>query len=316
MSLITLFSRPLIVNYKSSILSQATLFTLISWIINILYPWIIVYQTDGLWKKVDYFWEKPEIHFKYDCIMLIKLRNMTTIPSDQIVWTSFPQFNNQLDQKMIRVPFITNHEDDLDLDGNYDKLTMQLVLPLEEKEKISSIKLILFFTYELKVNIDLKMDSQIILESFTDNQASKLSIVGDIKFNQKLPLPNHKLLFKSNSIFDYTDSNDLIQSSIDKMLTASQSQIFSTSMKSNSLYLWTDGSNRGENKFTIDVNLNYSDDLFHYTPGFWNTIKWAWIQYFSIYIVVYWIIQKIRLFVFHNQITSTMVITETKSHGD
>lgn len=84
----------------------------------------------------------------------------------------------------------------------------------------------------------------------------------------------------------------------------------------NTLFLWNHGYERNLDKFTIDIKLNYQDDLFHYIPGFWCTMKWAWIQYLSIYIVFYWIIQKIRCFVFHNQITSSMVFTEIKSHGD
>uniref|UniRef100_T1K6L4 Transmembrane protein 231 n=1 Tax=Tetranychus urticae TaxID=32264 RepID=T1K6L4_TETUR len=224
MSLITLFSRPLIVHYKSSKISQATLFTIITWIINILYPWIIVYQTDGLWKKVDYFWEKPQVNFKYDLIMMAKLKN-TSISSNQIIWSSFPQLNNQLDQKKIRIPFISNYESDLNNDDVYDQLDMKLVLPTEKTEKISSIKLILFFTYQLKVNMNLKMDSQLILESFTDEPPSKLSIIGDLKFLQKVPLPNDQLLLSTGSIFDYVDSDDSIKTSIDNMLTESTSQV-------------------------------------------------------------------------------------------
>ena len=43
-----------------------------------------------------------------------------------------------------------------------------------------------------------------------------------------------------------------------------------------------------------------------YTPGFWQVIKWGWVQYLSILIVFVFFMSKVKNFVFSQQILPTI----------
>lgn len=52
------------------------------------------------------------------------------------------------------------------------------------------------------------------------------------------------------------------------------------------------------NKFEMNVNVVYPEHKVYYKTGFWQIIKWAWIQYLSIYIVFSWFLKKIKDYIF------------------
>jgi len=47
--------------------------------------------------------------------------------------------------------------------------------------------------------------------------------------------------------------------------------------------------------------------LSSYAPGFWQVIKFAWIQYFSVLAVFMYLVGKMRTFIFQNQLVTTIV---------
>lgn len=52
-----------------------------------------------------------------------------------------------------------------------------------------------------------------------------------------------------------------------------------------------------------------------YRPGFWETIKFAWIQYVSVLLVFLWVFQHIQTFVFQNQVLPTTTVPPFKQHS-
>ena len=55
----------------------------------------------------------------------------------------------------------------------------------------------------------------------------------------------------------------------------------------------------------IEANIRYAEAEVKFTPGFWNVIKWAWIQYAAILIVVLYVVDNIKNFAFRNQLVPT-----------
>lgn len=51
-----------------------------------------------------------------------------------------------------------------------------------------------------------------------------------------------------------------------------------------------------------------------YRPGFWETIKFAWIQYVSILLIFLWVFERIQRFVFQNQVLTTVPVPVGKPH--
>lgn len=49
--------------------------------------------------------------------------------------------------------------------------------------------------------------------------------------------------------------------------------------------------------------------MYTYLPGFWEIIKFAWIQYVSILLIFLWVFERIKRFVFQNQVVPTVPVT-------
>ncbi len=58
--------------------------------------------------------------------------------------------------------------------------------------------------------------------------------------------------------------------------------------------------------FTLDVELTYPVLTVTYRPGFWQLLKFAWIQYLAIFIVFWWVLSRVQSFVFQNQVILTV----------
>lgn len=57
-----------------------------------------------------------------------------------------------------------------------------------------------------------------------------------------------------------------------------------------------------ESEFAVSLQLRYPEHLLYYKPSFWQMLKWAWIQYFVLYIVVAWIAEKLKQYVYNNRL--------------
>uniref|UniRef100_A0A6I8PCI9 Transmembrane protein 231 n=1 Tax=Ornithorhynchus anatinus TaxID=9258 RepID=A0A6I8PCI9_ORNAN len=58
--------------------------------------------------------------------------------------------------------------------------------------------------------------------------------------------------------------------------------------------------------FVINAIIRYPVE-----PGFWEMIKFAWIQYISILLVFLWVFERIKIFVFQNQVVTTVPVAPT-----
>lgn len=56
----------------------------------------------------------------------------------------------------------------------------------------------------------------------------------------------------------------------------------------------------------ITADIHYAEQEIIYKTRFWQLIKWAWIQYFSILALFIFLSRKIKKFVFQNRILQTI----------
>ena len=74
-----------------------------------------------------------------------------------------------------------------------------------------------------------------------------------------------------------------------------------TTILTNSYTIWTPGHLLDES-FVIDIHIKYPEQFLIYKPGFWEVIKWAWIQYISLFLIIYLIARKIKAYLFQNNL--------------
>lgn len=51
-----------------------------------------------------------------------------------------------------------------------------------------------------------------------------------------------------------------------------------------------------------------------YAPGFWQLIKFAWVQYLAVLVMFWWVLSYVQSFVFENQVILTSRHNTNKSH--
>lgn len=65
--------------------------------------------------------------------------------------------------------------------------------------------------------------------------------------------------------------------------------------------------------FKVEADINYTrGETVSFKPGFWFLLKWGWIQFFAIYIIISYLTNQIMSIVYANQLISTIVDQKPK----
>lgn len=265
---------------------------------TIVPPFFVAYRSEGFWKKIEFYQEQPIVHFKHQVIVFIQLKN------DYVTWSTLKNFN-QLHMANVRLPVIKSREEDVNRDGVLDQLKFQLDMPMTDVEEVLGVTLILIFNYRLRKFVSLDMDCMADVQYSTMIPGASLQFVGDLKFHQREPLIhkgadrrfNEEILSSSSIHASDFYLHDIFEKYSKRNMSTSLAQTYTT---------WVTG--RGAKKpFAIKATINYPEETFLYAPGFWQVIKSAWIQYISIFVVFAYLIDKLRTFIFQNQLVTTIV---------
>uniref|UniRef100_A0A2R8MP92 Transmembrane protein 231 n=1 Tax=Callithrix jacchus TaxID=9483 RepID=A0A2R8MP92_CALJA len=81
-----------------------------------------------------------------------------------------------------------------------------------------------------------------------------------------------------------------------------------TTILSDSNPIWLVG-RAADAPFVINAVIRYPVEVISYQPGFWEMVKFAWVQYVSILLIFLWVIERIKIFVFQNQVVTTVPVT-------
>jgi len=78
----------------------------------------------------------------------------------------------------------------------------------------------------------------------------------------------------------------------------------STILKNKYEFLQEDNSLRS-NEFMLNIRIDYPEASYECRAGLWNTLKWAWIQYIAIFIIVFGVLNKFRRMVYEAKMFET-----------
>ncbi|XP_068595768.1 transmembrane protein 231 [Brachionichthys hirsutus] len=307
MAFFEVYSHPLLVRYKTSICSKASLFAVIALCLTYIPPLLVAYRSQGFWTKRSTYEEQPVVRFRYQTLLVAA----TGTRGDSVAWSTFPHLNSMLGSSL-RIPAVSVREEDENQDGKLDRLFFRLRLPLKPEEQVFSIQLLLGFSYKLFRMSTVVMQSLAFVQYSSAVPGAKLSISGDLRLQQRTPLPHRGLSNVYNvSVVDgsspFADAYDL-GSIIGRYQERNLTTVLSCPMP-----VWTVGRAAGS-PFELDVEIRYPTEVISYRPGFWETVKLAWIQYVSVLLVFLWVFERIQRFVFHNQILNTVPTAVGKAH--
>ncbi|XP_051548031.1 transmembrane protein 231 [Myxocyprinus asiaticus] len=308
MAFYEVYSHPAVIRYRTCVCTRATLLVLVVLCLTYISPLLVAYRSQGFWLKRSSYEEQPIIQFQYDMILI----GATDTKGSYVAWSTFPNFNRLIGDNL-RIPSVSVQEEDRNKDGKSDLLNLQINIPLKPHEQMFSIQLLLTFSYQLFRMSTVVMQTLAFVQHSSSVPGSQLFISGDLRLHQRTPLPHRGLHAVYNvSVIDgsspFASSYDLIN------IIGSYQQRNLTTHLSAVIPVWTVG-RAANTPFQINALINYPEDTINYRPGFWETIKFAWIQYVSVLLIFLWLFQHIQTFIFQNQVLPTIPVPPFKQHS-
>uniref|UniRef100_A0A8D2LGQ8 Transmembrane protein 231 n=1 Tax=Varanus komodoensis TaxID=61221 RepID=A0A8D2LGQ8_VARKO len=290
---------------RAALCSLAALALVLLAALTYLPPLLVAYRSHGFWLKRSSYAEQPSIRFRHEALLLLQLAESGGGGGGGLVgWSSFPACNRLLGPRL-RVPLVSAREEDANQDGLMDLLQFQLEVPLQSTEQVVGIQLILTFTYELYRMSTFVMQSMAFVQSFSPVPGIRVFVNGDLKLHQRQPLSHVGLDSRYNvSVINgtspFVQDYDLIN------IVAAYQERNITTVLSGPSPIWVLGRTPQE-PFVLQATVRYPMELIVYPlPGFWETIKFAWIQYVSILLIFLWMFERIKAFLFWNQVLATV----------
>jgi len=295
-----IYSHAALYRYKSSICTKAALYILASLVLTFIPPLLIAYRSQGFWLTTNTYMEQPDIKFKKQAILIASKQQS----GGYLAWSTYINFNSVL-QNNLRIPMVRSTETDVNGDGKFDRLNFTVQLPLLSSESITSLQMILVFDYKLYRMSTFQMESLAYITSSSSSPGASFTTFGDLKLHQKVPLRHRGLDTRFNS--SVINSSSIFSSDYDlNVILGSYANRNVTTVYSPQYPVWKSG--RGpEQPLTIEVNVNYPNEVIVYQPGFWELIKNGWIQYVAILLLFLWVFRKINVAVFSGRLFNTVV---------
>ncbi|GFT35014.1 transmembrane protein 231 [Nephila pilipes] len=306
MAIYEVFSHPLLIRYKTSICSKTTFFYIVAALFTFIFPFITTYYSQGFWKKIDIYREQPDVSFKHQMVLLLETKS----PDELIFWSTYEQLNQLMDHKLFHImPSIEHREEDNNKDGKKDELQMIIEVPLT-KEEVVSLKLILIFDYYLYFYSDFHMESAAYVQYSTSLPGSSFNIFSELSLMQRQPLKHSGKDDRYNIPIINISKIDQPFISLENILLEYMRRNVTTSLK-NTYSVWQAGHAVNES-FKINLVILYSEDTILYTVGFWQLLKWALVQYMAVFIIISYIVNKLKMYLLQKQILSAIVINPIK----
>lgn len=287
--------------------SKATLFMLVVLCLTYIPPLLVAYRSQGFWVKTSSYEEQPVVRFQYEVVVVAS----TSVQGDYVAWSTFPHFNH-LQGAHLRVPAVSVREEDDNQDGKHDRMLLQMTLPLSPEEQLYSLQLLLTFSYQLYRMSTVAMQSLVYVHFSSAVPGARLFVSGDLRLLQKAPLP-HRGLYNIYNVSVIDGSSPFARAYELEHIIRKYQERNLTTVLSNSMPVWTPG-RAATAPFELSVEVRYPLEVITYRPGFWETIKFAWIQYVSVLLVFLWVFQRIKTFVFERQILTTVPGLHHKLH--
>ncbi|XP_046842475.1 transmembrane protein 231-like [Xenia sp. Carnegie-2017] len=309
MVMYVIHSHPVIQRYKAHICSKASVFQLILLLFTAFFPLLIAFASKGFWLKESSYKEQPEVHFKHEFIVL--LQGLTS--RSYVAYSTYQKFNNLVNDKL-RIPVVKSFEEDKNRDGKNDVLNFTLEMPLTDKESAYGVQLLLVFEYKLQRFSTLVMESMAYIHHSSGAPGAEFVTIGELRLKQK------SLLRHSGRSTTYNttviDSTSTFAEAYDFTNIFRQYFIRNVTTEYESVYpLWRTGRNI-EAPFVLKATIYYPEERIFYRPGFWQLIKYAWIQYLAILVVLTSFFSRFKRFVFENQVVTTVPQKIKTEHED
>jgi hypothetical protein len=302
MVLYKVYSQEYRIRYFAHPCSTAVLFQIACLLFTFLPPLFTGYFTSGFYYKELSYSEQPNVTFlqRYNLII--------SSPSTLIFSSSETILNNYFLSSYSPTILGSSIPRDVNGDGIVDQQTITINITASSTISTQVIDLWLIFQYALNqyplVNMEtLGLISLNAPSSISNYQA--VTIYGQLVFQQRAPVLSYENVSAlQGPIIDY--GNYSVVPSFDDILNNYRARNYSTTF--NVQYVqWSPSTSTTNTQLTIKVVVNTGSQVIRYVPSFWKVFRWAWIQYIAGLLPFFYVMNKIKEFVFSNGLVRTVI---------
>ena len=312
------FLTPYKKTYSSEICSLSTFIGIVLLIASILLPLFAAFSTEDFWLRIKEYEEHPLIEYEDKYMIYI-----TECPNDSNEWTThfsssnqnlvenFNEFcNYEIDSERrinnceIKNIVCTKVPRDIDVDGNIDKLTLKFELPnyFYGHNLNLDIKMIIFLKYSLRKKVKLLMTPMVYIDlplTISSSSGKYVHLNGDLELRQKSPIAStsvtsqiyyeqnpYRIKYKETSPFDllyyynkYKSNNYTLKYNYER---------YDENINSNTV-------------IELEMNVPKLQKVL-YIESVYEALKYAWMQYFYIFLPIYILLYILFKFIIQNNI--------------
>lgn len=296
-----LHEEPYTRKYKAAKCSEAYCCNIALSIFTLLFTLFVAFTSQGFWKKFGEYWEQPAVYYKQRFIIILRGESS----NGYYMWSSYPVLNNA-EEANVRIAMTEVYENDYNYDGKPDIIDINVTFPVTENDKIYGVFYMFLFDYQLNQRSRFSMETALLSDLERLTAASMLTISGDLWLDQRAPFrssgrdPNH-----GGSLINES-SLDLSQYNLSIIASRNSLRNFTTTLR-REVIAWEPRRTINKN-FVLHLSLRIVEQQLIYQTGLMELLKWAWIQYFALLVVVQFFVNKFRKFLFENGLLNTIIV--------
>ncbi|GAB5365060.1 hypothetical protein AAMO2058_001024000 [Amorphochlora amoebiformis] len=270
--------------YRARWCSVAAIWSLICFLALLFLPFLLAYSSYGFWKTEEVYTEQPVVEYQH------KLAMLAQTSTGYLTFSNVGEYNQLAGLGTVRIPHIESLMDDPNMDGRGDYFNLTLTLPLLSAEELYSFSALIFFHVELKDRVSLSMTSLTSVSKTSNLPGRDLSVFGNLRFNQLYPLSlTGSRSDYTNELFSASEMTSIEDTRFAKILSQGFARNESLRVDSE-VVSWNPGR---QEFFKLSVRYRIPESTIRYIPGPGEVLKFSWIQYLALGVVVYFVLDTV-----------------------
>ncbi|CAF2499024.1 unnamed protein product [Rotaria sp. Silwood2] len=309
-----LFSHADRFSYRTYLLSSATYVFISFTALTFLPPFLLTYYTGDFWIKESIYSEQPRIYNQTKYILIVENNDAT---NNRFFLSSYSTLNRNFEESLITGNTIVTSSD-VDGDGLIDQCRISSDFIFSQADiVIRNINIWLIFQYQLREKQRINMETMALINivppsMLTANSNTNLTIYGQLIFEQRQTIKNSG----NDSIYDQSiiDTSSSSTPDLDSILKEYFTRKYYTAYQTQYIWMTPRTTTSVSNTLTVNAVVNIGRQPIRYTPGFWQDFKWGWIQYICVLVPFMIIFNRLKLFVFSNNLIRTLAPLSYHQH--
>jgi hypothetical protein len=332
---VEVFRAPLYRRFLADRLTCGYLLAILFRVTVVILPFFLAYTSEGFWMKTNTYREMPRISFQYQSMISAGVKSTSGNAIQKVAYSLKPENLALVETTQRRIPKMKYWADDANQDGFPEVLHIDVDLPLKDTEAVHNVEAVFIFRMELSVRAKVFLEAPVIVqhespfpgESLHTNgvltlvQRAPVSVRGGFKEPYSAsPLLGSTLKTSANIDIPHLSVTDLgMPTLIDRI----QARNYTTYLH-NTLSSWSprpegsvpinieSGSSR---PFKLRLTVQVPEQTVLYLPSLSEMLKFAFVQYLSMAVIVYILCWYAVEFVFAYQVVETTSRMDTQYYG-